>query len=64
MLKKSRVEERLMPGFLSWYMEFERVTETDIVTVAVKGNRGGIKSRFYVTYPELKEAVAKLEKGG
>jgi hypothetical protein len=42
-------------------MELERDTETDNVTVAVKGSGGGLKARFQVSYPELKEAMKQLE---
>jgi hypothetical protein len=62
MIKETHVQEKpFPPGCRPWEMAFERDTETDDVTVAVKGNSGGIKARFRVSYPELKEAVKQLE---
>jgi len=42
-------------------MGLERDTETDIVTILVKGDGGGKKVAFRVSYPDLKEAIRQLE---
>jgi hypothetical protein len=56
-VKENPVPERCRP----WNMVLERDTETDIVNITVKGNSGGEKAVFGVSYPELKESIRQLE---
>lgn len=56
-IKENPVPERCRP----WDLGFERDTETDEVVVRVKGDRGGTKAAFHVSFPELKDAIANLE---
>jgi hypothetical protein len=60
-LKEALVRENPVPEQCRpWNMVLERDTENDIVTIAVKGNSGGEKALFRVSYPELKEAIRQL----
>ena len=62
MLKESHCKENPVPERCRpWDLGFERDTETDEVAVRVKGDGGGTKAAFRVSFPELKEAIAQLE---
>lgn len=56
----------ISPGNISelthgWKVEFHRKGDSEMVTIGIFGDRGGLKARLWISLSQLKEAIKDLE---